>query len=124
MPKDPKHAYPCNNGWVPANATDCAYAYRTSADTNGVEYEDYELSTAFENEWNVEKKAKVDGWWTGIELSRLEIWNDLTGNDTKVPANGINVKKWACTLAWSAASAWTDLIVINWNPSNIASQCD
>ena len=125
MPKDPKHASPCNNGWVTVNATDCAYAYTTSSDDNGIEYGDYEVSTAFENEWNVEKKAKVDGWWPTVELSRLEIWNDLTGNNTGVAAGWITQpSKWACTLAWARASAWTSLVVINWNPWTLSNQCD
>ena len=125
LPKDPKHSKPCNDWWTSANAQDCAYAYMSSADSNGIDYWDYEISTAFENEWNVSKKAAVDGGWSVWELTRLEIWTDLT-NVTAVKKGDITgTKKWACNKAGAAkASAGTELIIINWNPSTLASQCD
>jgi len=59
IPKDPKHWENCNNTeWT----TMCAFTYRPAADTNGIDFGAYEISTAFENKWNVTAKAKGDSW--------------------------------------------------------------
>ena len=124
LPKDPKHAQPCNDWWIPANAPECAYSYVAWDDNNGIEYWEYEISTALENEWNVTKKAALDGGWTGVELTRLEFWLDIVNNVSSVPKNAVTSQIGACTFAWQSATLWTSIIVLNWNPSDYTdSQC-
>lgn len=125
FPSDPKHAQPCNNAWSTANSPECAYAYLVANDNNGIAYWEYEISTAFENPWNVTEKAAKDWGGAAWELNRLEIWVDVALNVTTVAANWItSTKKWACTLAWTKAGTATALVVINWNPTTAANQCD
>ncbi len=125
LPKDPKHSQPCNDGGVTANAPDCGYAYNVSADSNGILFGDFEVSTAFENSGNVAKKAAVDGWGTGVDTTRLEIWTDLT-NTTTVAANAITtVQDGVCTLGGAVPTGTNVVVVINGEPSNPAtSQCN
>lgn len=111
FPTDPKHAQPCNNSW--SGTVDCWYAYVTWPDSNGILYGTYELSTGFENTWNVTARAAAD---SGTDNLRLEIWIDTNGNVTAVAADAITATTWACTPAWALAGAGTALIVINWNP--------
>ena len=117
LPKDPKHGQPCNDGGTAANAQDCGYAYVTGVDSNGIDYGEYELSTAFENEGNVLKKASLDNGGLIGELTRFEIGLDIATTSPAVAAAGITPHIGACTLACAAAAAWTDLIVLNGNPT-------
>lgn len=111
FPKDPKHWQPCNSfGW---GTVDCGFAYVTWNDANGILYWTYELSTAFENTWNVTARAATDSWTDNL---RLEIWINTSGRDTAVAQDAITEQVWACTTAWNLAAAATDLIIINWNP--------
>lgn len=127
VPSDPKHGQPCNDWWVAGQATDCAYMYVSGPDNNSINYGEYELSTAFEAEWNVDKKAALDNWgWdaANIHLSRFEIWLDISNNDTSVAVNWITVADGNCTPAWAAAAAGTDLITLNWNPTTAWNECN
>lgn len=111
FPKDPKHAQPCNNsGW---GTVDCGFAYVTWNDANGILYWTYELSTAFENTWNVSARAATDSWTDNL---RLEIWINTNLRATAVAQDAITEQVWACTIAWNLAAAATDLVIINWNP--------
>lgn len=119
FPSDPKHAQPCNNSW--GTTVDCWFAYITSTDANGILYWTYELSTGFENTWNLTSRATKD---SGTDVLRLEMWIDTNGNVTAVAGDGITPVVGACTLAWAQAAAWTDLVIINWNPADhTVSQC-
>lgn len=123
FPSDPKYASNCNNA---ANAAtqSCAYAYITWQDNNGIDYGEYEISTAFENSGNVTEKAAKDGGWAAGELNRLEIGIDTANNVTAVAAGAITKKWGACTVAWAAATNGTTLIVIDGNPSTWSGQCN
>ena len=116
LPKDPKHSQPCN--WA---SIDCWYAYIAWPDANNIEYGNYELSTGFENSWNVSSRALTDGWNDSL---RLEMWL-RTGTNTTAVASGwiTTVAIWSCTIAWAVATVGTGLIVINWNPSTAVLQC-
>ena len=118
FPKDPKHAQPCNSGG--SGTVDCGFAYITSADSNGILYGTYELSTAFENTWNLAARAVADSGTDGL---RLEIWIATNTNVTAVAADAITAQRWACTPAWAVAWAGTALIIINWNPVAPATVC-
>lgn len=118
FPKDPKHAQPCNNGG--AGTVDCGFAYITSADSNGILFGTYELSTAFENTWNLAARAVADSGTDGL---RLEIWIATSTNVTAVAEDAITAQRWACTPAWVVAWAGTALIIINWNPVAPATVC-
>ncbi len=119
FPKDPKHSQPCNDNWV-ATWVDCWYAYITDADDNGILYWVYEISASFENKWNLTARAEND---SGTDDLRLEIWINLSTNDTKVDRDTITATTWACGIWGAVAAAWTDLIVINWNPATVWNQC-
>ena len=119
LPKDPKHGQPCNDGGTAANGQDCGYAYITGPDTNGIDFGEYELSTAFENEGNVLKKASLDnGGWVG-ELTRFEIGLDIANNVTAVAPAAITPAIWACLLGGTASVNVNglELLVINGNPT-------
>lgn len=125
IPADPKHGQPCNDGWVTANAPDCGYAYITWPDNNGIEYGEYEMSIAFENQGNTAVKWGQDGGWTGVELSRFELGIDISNNSTAVAKDAITTAgNGACTLAGAASSAWTTLIVLNGNPDWATNECN
>ena len=65
IPSDAKFGQPCNGGDL------CWYIYASSVDENSILYWEYELSTAFENEWNRTNKAETDHW---NDNNRFEIW--------------------------------------------------
>lgn len=123
FPKDPKHGQPCNDWWNPVNASDCAYSYIVWPDNNGILFGEFEVSTSFENAGNVSQKAALDWGWTWVELTRLELWIDISTNNSWVPLDSVTEGPWACGLDWNVASSDTQLIIINWNPTSGA-QCD
>lgn len=78
LPSDPKHGQNCNS-WGAATAPYCAYMYVGADDINGITLGAYEISSAFENTWNVTWKAAKDD---GNDNVRLELGLDLAANDT------------------------------------------
>ncbi len=62
FPTDSKTAQPCNGG------TPCDYLYSVKDDTTGIENQNYNISTGLENSWNVDSKAKTDGWVMDLRL--------------------------------------------------------
>ena len=127
LPKDPKHAQPCNDWWITTQAVDCGYSYVVWPDNNWILYWEYEVSTGFENKWNVTKKAAKDWWWTGKEKARFEVWIDTANNNSAITSWWITTAQaGACTLAWAVptwAAATTTLITINWNPVTAGKEC-
>lgn len=120
FPKDPKHSQPCNNTWW--GTVDCGFAYVTWPDSNGILFGTYELSTAFENTWNVTARAATDSW---TDRLRLEIWINTSGRNTVINADSISWlwTSWACLPWWTVATAKNATIVINWNPATAWNQC-
>lgn len=121
LPADSKQGQPCSDWWTAANATDCAYAYISWPDNNSILFWEYELSTGFENKWNVTSKAATD-WWTADAWwnARLEIWIDVANNSTAVAKDSIasTATKWVVKSTWSAAADSGDdtlVVIINWN---------
>jgi hypothetical protein len=118
IPADPKHDQPCNDWWNQLNLTDCAYTYITWPDNNSILFGEYEISTGFESEWNVDKKAAIDWGWLIDELTRYELWIDVANNDSGISSVTITgVWKWACNTVWTAVIGATTLTIINWNPT-------
>lgn len=66
LTQDPKHDQTCIN-------SRCWYIYAVWSDANWITQWAYELSTAFENKWNVDEKANnnIDN---GNDTNRLELW--------------------------------------------------
>jgi prepilin-type N-terminal cleavage/methylation domain-containing protein len=66
LAQDPKWGQTCIG-------SPCDYAYKVTEDKNGILKWAYELSTAFENQWNLDSKARnsADNW---NDTNRLEIW--------------------------------------------------
>lgn len=71
LSKDPKHDQTCNG-------SRCWYIYFVGPDDNWIIQGSYELSTAFESQWNLDNRAAGDTW---TDDNRLEIWLD---NDTNL----------------------------------------
>lgn len=97
IPTDEKNWEACY-GW-----STCAFIYWVSKDSNGIEFWEYELSTAFENKWNIDTKANdnKDGWNDDF---RFEIWIDLSDKNwtEKKPTSSFgevaNIKTPTCRL--------------------------
>lgn len=90
LPTDPKYGQPCNDGGTTANTPDCAYAYIAGSDNNSIAFGEYEVSTAFENLGNVQKKADADGGGAaGGQKVRYEAGLDIANNDTTVAKDSI-----------------------------------
>lgn len=72
LPVDPKDQQTCNNAWQ-ANDSICVYRYIVDNDKNGITNGAYEISTPFENDWNIAKSAANtnDGW---DDEQRYETW--------------------------------------------------
>lgn len=125
LPADSKHSQPCNDGWTVGNAQDCWYAYVTGPDNNGILYWEYEVSTAFENSWNITGKAEKDGWWIDWETTRLELGIDIVNNITAVAKDWITEWNWSCRVWWALATTETEITIINGNPTTLAtSSCN
>lgn len=78
LPQDPKHGSTCN---AVAGTTGCGYIYAVGEDANGITAGAYEVSTAFENTWNVETKAiDTDDAWN--DPTRLEVGLRMDALDT------------------------------------------
>ena len=71
LAEDPKHDETCN-------ASRCGYVYTVWPDTVWITDGSYEVSTAFENSWNVTSKAWSDTD-NGEDNARLEVWTLKTG---------------------------------------------
>lgn len=118
IPKDPK-------SWQLCNMTSCDYAYQVNADANTVTWQEYELSTWFENQWTKTSKWWQDGWQ---DANRLEIWIDLATNKTwltgkqdlaswvntasNITTNTCVAADWTSVAAWIACVDWTNVMVI------------
>ncbi len=90
------------------------YIYTVWSDANLISWQDFEVSTTFENQWNIDSKA-VGDWWT--DSARLEFWIDLSGNDTDVTAAiDIWVTAMLCVGQWwwaaiACNTEWTRLVI-------------
>ncbi|EKE29234.1 MAG: hypothetical protein ACD_2C00205G0007 [uncultured bacterium (gcode 4)] len=120
FPKDPKTG---------EASTDTSFdmAYNVWKDTNWIEFQEYEISTWFENAWTTTSKAGGDG---GGDAKRLEFWIDLNTNDTRligkqtvvswvatsplvIPTATVCVTPNSATIAaCDLLSAWTNVMVI------------
>lgn len=118
LPTDPK------SGQANAN-TAFDYLYNVGTDENGVLFQEYELSTTFEQNGNISSKAVNDGW---ADSYRLEIGLDLDdstnlGSEAKptVVAALITGNTLECVVpAWWASTALlcatlANPMTIKWN---------
>ena len=72
LPVDPKDQQNCNNAGLASDSI-CAYRYFVTDDKNGITNWAYEISTSFENDWNVAKSAdNTKDWWN--DQQRYETW--------------------------------------------------
>ncbi|MDD3646645.1 MAG: prepilin-type N-terminal cleavage/methylation domain-containing protein [Candidatus Gracilibacteria bacterium] len=80
LAEDPKHNQTCNG-------SRCGYVYNVGDDSVGIQQGSYEVSTAFENQGNVDNKA-AQAQDNGLDNSRLElglmtdIRNTVSAQDT------------------------------------------
>lgn len=111
LPEDPKNGEPCvawpattgNTNSQPA----CAITYMVNPDDNWIWKWAYELSIAFENEWNARTKAATDGW---DDNSRYEhfVW---VANSNKLTTK---LDKWSSKIVFSteAGDLENELVII------------
>ena len=120
IPADAKAWQTCNWG-VGGSEPFCWYVYWVSTDSNGIDYWEYELSTAFENSWNRTNKAKNDHW---DDDNRFEIWINISsssGHITKTNRNlaGIsNTGSWCVLIIWWTTATNTWSIYLWWDNCN------
>lgn len=114
FPKDSKFGQPCYSSGT--DSADCGYAYKAESDDNEILLQTYEISTAFENSWNVSSKATTD---KGNDNVRYETWTPKSVHiDTKVAKDSIGWNAnstWALAPDWNAPSDSNALIVIFWS---------
>ena len=85
FPTDSKFLKPWNKTWTPTSEPALWYVYMVWADTNWIDNSVYEVSTAFEANWNITWKAKKDKW---NDNNRLEVWMTSSSLNT-------SLKKWS-----------------------------
>ncbi len=108
LPQDPK-------SWSSRTNAAFDYIYTVGQDKNTIPGQDYEISATFEQDWNIEKKAKWDGW---DDDTRIELWIDLdsnnSGNNTVVSA-AITAASLECVSTWGSTitcgTEWTRLVI-------------
>ena len=104
LPSDPKTTQATENSVFD-------YLYNVSEDDNGIDRQQYEVSTTFEQTWNITNKAATDGW---DDDYRLEVWIHLDDSEQKTEVDldsGIasSVELYACiSPSWTDSAAWTD----------------
>jgi len=100
LPQDPKN-------WQKRTNAAFDYIYTVWPDVNTIVNQDFEVSTTFENAWNITSKAIWDGW---SDIARLELWIDLTTNVTKVTSSvAKSVHSLLCvTTAWVVETCAND----------------
>jgi len=104
IPRDPKNGSTCAK-WNGADTVLCMYVYNVGPDINGIAYWAYEISTAFENMWNIEAKAETD---PGEDNQRYETWIIKKWDwswveidiNTKATHSADIPKKTLCTVTW------------------------
>jgi prepilin-type N-terminal cleavage/methylation domain-containing protein len=81
FPEDPKFLKPWNKSWEKDDTKRPTlwYTYNVWTDDNWIEQSKYEVSTAFEANWNITSKAKKDAW---NDKNRLEIWIKVDSMDS------------------------------------------
>lgn len=120
IPWDPKNGESCNDlGWGTPVA--CAYSYIVDDDVNGMTYGAYEISTAFENSWNVTKKAanEFDAWNDSLRFE-MGVGNSSSSATVDTEVQSLSGSIWICLPAWWNPTDSYDQIIINGNPTNPA----
>lgn len=107
LPQDPK-------SWLASANTVFDYLYNVSQDTNGIPEQEYEVSTTFEQEWNITWKAETDGW---TDNYRLEQWINVSDGEQPTVVN------WTANWGWAIASSVASLTCIL-PTSAAAGNCD
>ncbi len=110
FPTDSKSQQSCNK-WSEATATPCDYLYSVGDDENTVPNQVYNLSTWFENSWNVSSKAENDNW---VMDNRYEIWVWLKATSIASSLDTA-VTKITSGTSCTPLTADADYMLIRWN---------
>lgn len=110
FPSDSKTTQSCNK-WSLANATPCDYLYAVKNDSNDVQNQNYNISTWFENSWNVSAKAEnaKDNW---VMANRYEAWVWL--NTFTALVNTVT-KIWTSDTTCNVLATDANYMLIKWN---------
>jgi prepilin-type N-terminal cleavage/methylation domain-containing protein len=85
------------------------YVYTSWSDVSGIEYAEFEISTAFEASTNIKNVAKKDNWDDDL---RKEIWNVTSWFNTKIVADNTCA---AISATVSSSTNPTEALVIKWS---------
>lgn len=106
LPTDPKTGQASSNSVFD-------YAYNISADANGINAQEFEVSAHFENQSNRDNKAATDG---GDDNERIEFWIDVNDDTwatkpTVIAGSAVTGNSLECVApagwAATAANCWT-----------------
>ncbi len=103
IPNDEKNGQTCYG------SSTCSYIYWVSPDANWIEFWEYEISTAFENEWNINSKAEKDTWEDdlryeiGIDVSDSD-WSDTKSTSSSWSKDTITTPACIWVTSWVAPS--------------------
>lgn len=111
FPADSKSEQSCNTSWDSTQWSPCDYLYNVGADENTVPNQVYNLSTWFENSWNVSSKAENDNW---VMDNRYEVWVWLKADSISSPLDG-EVDKITGGTTCNTLTADTNYMLIRWN---------
>ena len=120
MPTDPKTTEASGNSIFD-------YLYNVSTDSNNVSRQEYEVSTHFESQGNIESRAETDGWDDDFRLEfGINIDADDGGNITAASVDGwvpSSVDSFQCITentsgtptaqpgTWDCSNAWDAMII-------------
>jgi prepilin-type N-terminal cleavage/methylation domain-containing protein len=112
IPEDPKHDETCLE-------SRCAYVYIVGVDKYGIQKGAYELSIAFENQWNVDSRAvnDFDGW---NDAARRETWINISTLNTSLPQW---TTVWSASIESTSAASIVDekIIISRWKIGKVSS---
>jgi len=102
LPNDPKT-------WQKAATVNFDYTYAVAADANAIVWQIFEVSSTFENGWNLTEKAAKDGWTDNLRvelgISLATVTTPINIAVASVPATWINT--WVPVAASCLAISWT-----------------
>jgi len=103
LPQDPKSSQASSNSVFD-------YLYNASTDANLIPFQEYEVSTHFEQIWNITKKAAADGWdddfrqEIGINITDTA-WNTTEVNAWSTVSIASTAVKYSCVAAARTVTA-------------------
>jgi len=115
LPIDPKNTESCAL-WSP-----CDYLYSVWNDANGIKHQQFVVSTAFENMWNIKSRANSKTTDPNrLELGTWMVWTAPTDSSLWAAGETVTITSETCNTAISGVKpTWDnspeDYMLIRWN---------